>query len=347
MKIAVIGAGFFGSTIAIKLSKKHTVDLFEKQNDILNNASKINQFRFHLGYHYPRSYKTLKEINSSYKLFINFFSHKVLGNTKNYYAVANEGSKVNYKNYLKILKKFRLNYKISKTKFPQISNLILTNEKILNYFKFKNILKKKILNSNVNLILNTELKRQDIKRYDKIIVCTYSSNNQIIEKLAKKKNLTKHKYELIEKIIVKLPKKYKQKSYVVVDGKFVCLDPYLGTKYHLLSDVKYSKIEVIEKYKPFFISSKKRYLNNTIIKNLKASNFKKFIKHSSYYLPFLKEAKYVGSFFTIRTLKLNVEKTDERTGNIENIDKKFLSILSGKWNTCVHVANRLNKLLSK
>lgn len=347
MKIAVIGAGFFGSTIAIKLSKKHTVDLFEKQNDILNNASKINQFRFHLGYHYPRSYKTLKEINSSYKLFINFFSHKVLGNTKNYYAVANEGSKVNYKNYLKILKKFRLNYKISKTKFPQISNLILTNEKILNYFKFKNILKKKILNSDVNLLLNTELKRQDIKRYDKIIVCTYSSNNQIIENLAKKKNLTKHKYELIEKIIVKLPKKYKQKSYVVVDGKFVCLDPYLGTKYHLLSDVKYSKIEVIEKYKPFFISSKKRYLNNTIIKNLKISNFKKFIKHSSYYLPFLKEAKYVGSFFTIRTLKLNVEKTDERTGNIDNIDKKFLSVLSGKWNTCVHVANRLNKLLSK
>ena len=347
MKIAVIGAGFFGSTIAIKLSKKHTVDLFEKQNDILNNASKINQFRFHLGYHYPRSYKTLKEINSSYKLFINFFSHKVLGNTKNYYAVANEGSKVNYKNYLKILKKFRLNYKISKTKFPQISNLILTNEKILNYFKFKNILKKKIFNSNVNLFLNTELKRQDIKHYDKIIVCTYSSNNQIIEKLAKKKNLTKHKYELIEKIIVKLPNKYKQKSYVVVDGKFVCLDPYLGTKYHLLSDVKYSKIEVIKRFKPVFISSKKRYLNNTIIKNLKISNFKKFIRHSSYYLPFLKEAKYVGSFFTIRTLKLNVEKTDERTGNIENIDKKFLSILSGKWNTCVHVANRLNKLLSK
>tara|TARA_B100001057_G_C22849715_1_gene950487 strand:+ start:1244 stop:2287 length:1044 start_codon:yes stop_codon:yes gene_type:complete len=347
MKIAVIGAGFFGSTIAIKLSKKHSVDLFEKQNDILNNASKINQFRFHLGFHYPRSYKTLKEINSSYKLFINFFSSKVLGKTQNYYAVANKGSKVSYKNYIKILKKFKLNYQISKTKFPHISNLILTNEKILNYFKFKDILKKKILKSNVNLFLNMELRRKDVKNYDKIIVCTYSSNNQIIEKLSSNKGLTKHKYELIEKIIVKLPKEYKQKSYVVVDGKFVCLDPYLGTKYHLLSDVKYSKIEVIKKYKPLFKSSKKKYLNNDINKKLKVSNFKKFIAHSSHYLPFLKEAKYVGSFFTIRTLKLNVEKTDERTGNIENIDKKFLSILSGKWNTCVHVANKLEKLLSK
>ena len=59
MKIAIIGAGFFGATIALKLSKKHTVDLFEKEKDILNGASKINQFRFHMGFHYPRSKKLL------------------------------------------------------------------------------------------------------------------------------------------------------------------------------------------------------------------------------------------------------------------------------------------------
>jgi len=72
MKIAIIGAGFFGATAALKLSKYHDVDLFEKKKDILNGASKINQFRFHLGFHYPRSKKTLNEIKSSYKLFINF-----------------------------------------------------------------------------------------------------------------------------------------------------------------------------------------------------------------------------------------------------------------------------------
>ena len=34
MKIAIIGAGFFGSTIAIKLSKSHSVDLYEKKKMI-------------------------------------------------------------------------------------------------------------------------------------------------------------------------------------------------------------------------------------------------------------------------------------------------------------------------
>ena len=108
MKIAIIGSGFFGTTIALKLSKSHEIDLFEKEKDILNGASKINQFRFHLGFHYPRSKKTINEIKSSYKLFTNFFSNKVFGKTKNYYSISSEESKINFKKYLKVLKNSNL-----------------------------------------------------------------------------------------------------------------------------------------------------------------------------------------------------------------------------------------------
>ena len=160
MKIAIIGAGFFGTTAALKLSKSHNVDLFEKKNDILNCASKINQFRFHLGFHYPRSKKTLNEIKSSYKLFINFYSNKVFDKTFNYYGVANKGSKISYKSYLRILKKFNLKFKITKHKFNNISNLILTEEKVLNYFKFKQIVKRKIKQSKINLYLNTQFTKK-------------------------------------------------------------------------------------------------------------------------------------------------------------------------------------------
>ena len=347
MRIAIIGAGFFGATAALKLSKSHDVDLFEKKKDILNGASKINQFRFHLGFHYPRSKKTLDEIKSSYNLFINFFSNQVFEKTQNYYGVAEKKSKISYSSYLKILKKFKLKFKITKLKFKNVSNLLLTDEKILNYFKFKKILKNKLKKSNVKLYLNTQFQNNQIKDYDKIIICTYSANNELLNNFLKIKKVKKNRYELVEKIIVKLPSEYKNKSYVVIDGKFVCLDPYLGTNYHLLSDVKNSKIEVIKKNKPLFRSFKRKFLNDRIHKNLKISNFKKFIKHSSHYLPFIKKAKYIGSMFIVRALKLNVEKTDERTGEIQKINKKFISVFSGKWNTCVYVANKLNKFLSK
>ena len=58
MKIAVIGGGIFGVTIASKLAKSNSVDLYEQENDILKSASGINQYRLHRGYHYPRSSST-------------------------------------------------------------------------------------------------------------------------------------------------------------------------------------------------------------------------------------------------------------------------------------------------
>ena len=104
--------------------------------------------------------KTLNEIKSSYKLFINFFSNKVFEKTSNFYGVSNKGSKISYNSYLKILKRFNLKYKVTNQKFNNISNLLLTNEKVLNYFKFKQIIKNKLKNSGVNLYFNTQLKKK-------------------------------------------------------------------------------------------------------------------------------------------------------------------------------------------
>ena len=87
MNIAIIGSGFFGSTLALILSKKHQVTLFEKKTDILQGASKVNQFRFHRGYHYPRSTKTIDEIKESYYEFIKFYGKDVFTKTENYYAL--------------------------------------------------------------------------------------------------------------------------------------------------------------------------------------------------------------------------------------------------------------------
>ena len=56
---------------------------------------------------------------------------------------------------------------------------------------------------------------------------------------------------------------------MVLDGKFVCLDPYVGTKYHLLSDVKNSKLEIVKGKYAKFNHFNKKYLNKGIIKKKK------------------------------------------------------------------------------
>jgi len=341
MKIAIIGTGFYGSSLAITLSKKFQVDLYEKESKIFNGASSCNQFRFHSGYHYPRSQKTVNEINKSKKDFINFFTHRVFENTINYYSIARK-SKVNFAKYKKFLKKNKLFFKeVELLKgVSTIEKSILVREKILNLKKTKNILKKKIKKNKIKLLLDTEFKKKDIIKYDKIIVATYANNNSVLSKLGVT-NLSINKYQLVEKILIKLPKKFEKKSFVVMDGNFVCVDPFLGTKYHLLSDVRLSKLETVTSILPKFSSSKKYFLNKGVIRNIKISRFKKFISNSSKYLPFLKHAKYIGSMFVVRALKKDKEKTDERVTSINHHTNKIISIFSGKWNNCVYLAKNL------
>ena len=70
MKIAIISSGFFGIAFSLRLSKKHKINLCENKPDILQQASRKNQFRFHPRYHYLRSDKTVEEIKKSNSLFL-------------------------------------------------------------------------------------------------------------------------------------------------------------------------------------------------------------------------------------------------------------------------------------
>ena len=161
--------------------------------------------------------------------------------------------------------------------------------------------------------------------------------------------MKKYRYELIEKILLKLPKKYQNKSFIVLDGHFACLDPYLGTNYHLLSDVENSKIEIINSKFPNFKNKMKKFLDLNFDKRIKNSNFFVFKKNCLKFFPFLEKAKFISSFKIIRTLSLNTKskKNDERLSYIEIHSKKIISILAGKWNTSIYVAKKIGEIIEK
>ena len=110
MKIAVIGGGIFGITTAIRLSKNHDVDLFEKNSDILQAASGINQYRLHRGYHYPRSVDTASSANQSETIFRNEYSDAIIDNVNHYYCIAKDHSLTTKKQYLNFCRNIGLSF---------------------------------------------------------------------------------------------------------------------------------------------------------------------------------------------------------------------------------------------
>ena len=67
MNIAVIGGGFYGCYLSSKLGIDYNVTIYEKSKKLMTGAATNNQNRLHLGYHYPRSRKTIEQILESYK----------------------------------------------------------------------------------------------------------------------------------------------------------------------------------------------------------------------------------------------------------------------------------------
>ncbi len=348
--ICIVGAGIFGTTLALILSenKDFKIDLYEKNNDILSETSLKNQQRFHLGYHYPRSKKTILEIKDSSKDFNKFYGNKFYGNTKNIYAISKTKSKLNFEEYCKKLN--FLGLKIKKKKFDIFSDLveesIITDEKILNYFKFKKIIKKKLIRvKNINLKLKKTISKKNLSEYDKVIVCTYSNNNILLSKLGiLNSKLKKKRYELVEKIVVKMPKELKKISTVILDGNFLNFDPYIGTNYHLLSVVKEAKIEITKKKFPNFYNFKKRYLKYKFVKDEKNSNFKNFIKFGKKFVPLLSKARYVSSAYVVRCVDIS-KNNQNRNTSVQRYGNKIMTVFSGKWNNCVKVSKQIKKLI--
>ncbi len=349
-KICIVGAGLFGCTIALILSKAgYDIDLYEKNTDIMNETSLKNQQRFHIGYHYPRSNKTISEIKSSFKKFIKFYSKNIFGNTTNVYAISKKKSKISFRKYISILKKNKLSYKknYNNTIFSDlIKDSIIVPEKNLNFFKLKKFILNKIKKEKkINLLLKSTFNKKKSSTYKKIIICCYSRNNEILKSLGiKNKKIFSKKYELIEKIIVKLPNVFKNFSLVILDGNFLNFDPFIGTKYHLLSVVKQSKIETLNSKYPNFKSRKSRFLKQEFSTNLRQSKFEEFIEFSKKYVPLLEKAKYIKSFYTIRCIQ-NSKNDHERRNEINFINKKIITVQSGKWNTCVSLALKIKNIL--
>ena len=75
MKIAIIGAGFYGLHLADSL-KQLGIDIkvFEGEDDILKKASGNNQYRLHLGFHYARNFRTREQSRLGFHEFLKKYS---------------------------------------------------------------------------------------------------------------------------------------------------------------------------------------------------------------------------------------------------------------------------------
>lgn len=344
MKIAVVGAGIFGSTTAVILARNgYDVTLFEKEGDILKAASGINQYRLHRGYHYPRSKDTALSSKTAEESFLSEYKDCVNSLAKHYYAISKDRSLTSRDEFLKFCDECDLKYKINSLPLlnqESIQLVVEVEESLIDPFKLKKIVKKNISSSGVKLMLNSFFKFESSSEFDFVINATYAGINSITDE----SNNT-YQFEVCEKPVLKLPDVFKNVSIVILDGPFTCIDPLGDTGNHVMGNVVHAVHSTNIGLFPIVPKELESLINKGIIPNPKVTNIDRFMETAKNFMPEIEGSQYLGSMYTIRTVLSGVDKTDERPTQVYWYNNKIINVFSGKIGNSVSAANEVLNLL--
>ena len=340
-KALVVGGGIFGTTSAVALANNgYQVELHEELEDVMMAASDINQYRLHKGYHYPRSKETAQECLKGLYTFKRKYERSVVnGDIEHYYAISSRDSKVTPSQYLEFLNEMDLPYKrVEPVKSTDIT--IKVEEELFDNYKLYEAVRDKLWSSGVEVLKNKTTTKDDFKGFDVVVIATYAKLNQLLD------NKKEYQFEVCEKPVVRLPRKYRGKSIVIMDGPFMCLDPY-GQRNHVLGNVVHAIHETNVGEEPIVSDELKQYLNKGVIEKPKHTNIDKFIETGKRFFKDFDKLKHIGSMYTIRTVLKNRDHDDARPSLVNHEGGNVYSLFSGKIDTCVDSANELIRMLNE
>jgi len=102
--VAVVGAGWYGCHIASSLQALgFRATVFESHARPLHEASGNNQFRLHLGFHYPRHHQTRLQSRDGFMRFIERYPSLSEPIAENIYAVPKQESLIDFATYKLIM----------------------------------------------------------------------------------------------------------------------------------------------------------------------------------------------------------------------------------------------------
>jgi hypothetical protein len=323
-KIAVAGAGIYGTNIAIRLAEHgHDVRLFDPLG-ILRAASVINQYRIHSGYHYPRSPETIRETLEARAEFMEAFEPAVVRNSRHYYAIPKQGSQTPPELFEQVMGQYDLVCKRSRPQwmdFGFIDQCYEVDEQIYDPDVLRDLIVCRIKGLRI-LFEQCEFTAEMRSAYDFVVWATYG--------LGPSRGLFKDaKYQVAEKILIQLPPALRHISLVIVDGPFTAFDPYGSSEKSLFGSAKNTNHWTTTNSSEPIPERYSSLLNGPGFTPIDFSRFEAMREDSALAVPASRDAVYLGSRFTIRVVENNPLQ-DRRTLYVQETAPGELHIFSGK-----------------
>lgn len=349
-RVAVIGGGIFGATVALELAKIAQVSLFERHAELLTEVSFNNQFRHHSGFHYPRSYDTIAEIKATRKDFEAEYEEAIIRDIPAYFCTSASGIEIPAERYLAACMNSNLSFTVGGPPegvldSSKVSLSLKTDEAVYDIARLRQIVTERLSHNrdigfhprtNVvsGVITEDGSKRLTIQgpegtreeSFDYLVNATYMNRNIVarwfgfpVEPL---------RFDLYELLVLRLP--IPQVCVTIIDGPFTSLVGTGNEGEFLLS-----------------------HIHNSVSRSVipddgmppqwgeLPTNRATMLRHSARYLPILSQATDVESRWATRTVNAFARDFDARPTVITNHGFGCWSVLGGKIITCVTNAREI------
>jgi hypothetical protein len=331
-KIAVAGAGIYGTTAAIRLAEQgHHVSLFDPLG-IMRAASAINQCRIHAGYHYPRSPETIAEIAEASSEFVREFAAAIVKNTRHYYAIPREDSRTSPTVYEEVMARHSLPLQRCRPdwlNFDFIESCYAVEEQLYDPEILRNLIEARIRTLPIRFeqrAFTPEMRNN----YDFVIWATYGLG-------ASHELFSGSKRQVAEKVLVEFPAELQGLAVVVVDGPFTAFDSYGNSGFSLFGSAKHTNHWSSTDANEPIPERYSELLNCPTFEPVAFTRFDEMRTDCSLAIPLAERARYLGSRFTIRVVE-NSPDQDRRTLYVAPGAPGEFHIFSGKVVSAVKAA---------
>ncbi|KFE57098.1 NAD(P)/FAD-dependent oxidoreductase [Pseudomonas syringae] len=359
----IIGAGFYGSAIAIYLARERGLQkivLIERESALMQRASFNNQARVHNGYHYPRSFTTAYRSRINLPRFIGDWPEIIKQDFTKLYAIARRNSKVTAKQFERFCRDIeapiqRAEPTLRKLFEPHlIEEVFLVQEFAFDSEKLANWAKRSLAECGVQIRYQSEVtglsrnatgtlevatrqadgvEQQLTCRY--VINCTYSGLNQFAGDFSG--TSAELKQEITEMPLLKLPPELDELGITVMDGPFFSIMPFPARGLHTLSHVRYTPhLHWPDQHGINPYEKLAQYHQETRVDHM--------LRDVERYIPAIRKAEYVESLFEVKTVLQMSEGNDSRPIFFERHSTLpgTYSVLGGKIDNIYDVLEKLD-----
>lgn len=357
-KVAVIGSGIFGATIALKLQGEgHQVTVFERLPAPLGGASYNNQNRLHLGYHYPRDMETARQCIKGFDAFKKTFPECIVSGFPNAYFVASEGSKTTPEDYMTFCDALGLEHEMIAldTFEPHVQGValgLLTQEVVYDSALLGKHIARQLHDAATDVQFNTEVTNIEprgdqlvlttsagTESFDAVVNATYASISRLAGALGLP--LVERQYEYTAVPIIETP--FAQTGVTIMDGSFMTVLPFGNSGNHLLYHVDHT---VIDRAVSTHLDRSWLDQATSPFSRIDAQGlFEKMRDATSRFVPALKDARLKGFLHGPRMVLARRDDTDARPSIIDQPLPGYISVFSGKIDHCMWVADEVAQRL--